>query len=256
MQVNRPNENIGLWYQELSKDTGMGGQVHIPSDINLWPKSWTQVDYKEYENSEKVKLKDLDELNLLNINFQSIKDLLFSRQSKRDFLDKNHFITLDELSYFCKFGFGEFKKGETEALSRLHPSGGGRYSLEYYLFINRSKDLKRGLYHYNVKNNELELLDEYTTKKFPIVFGYDWAEHASCYVFMTSIFDRNMRKYGERGYRHILQESGHVGQNIYLLAANLNLNVTSIAGTKDLLIEKLLGVDGKSESLIYSMLIG
>ncbi len=75
-------------------------------------------------------------------------------------------------------------------------------------------------------------------------------------MFMTSLFERNFRKYGERGYRHILLEAGHVGQNIYLTSISVGIPVRAIAGTRDAEIENLLGIDGQTESLVNTIIFG
>lgn len=259
--MQRPNENIGLWYHQLSKDLTMGGQVKIPLSYKDWPDNWINVDYKEYKNTEVIKLPDL---NGVNTNFDKLDEVLKKRKSRRDFGMRQHSITLLEIGILCKLGFGEFKNNsqneETEHYEnnfrRTHPSGGPRYSLEYYIFVNRSNDLERGIYHYNIRNNSLELLESFVGKGFPQICILEWAQDAAVCLFMTSIFDRNMRKYKERGYRYVLQESGHVGQNVYLLATSLGLSVCSFGGTKDGQIEEILGVEGINESLVYTMLIG
>lgn len=46
----------------------------------------------------------------------------------------------------------------------------------------------------------------------------------SCLMFITSVFQRNMLKYGERGYRFLLQEVGVVQQNISLICEHLDLS--------------------------------
>lgn len=260
----RPNENIGLWFHELSKDISMGGKVNIPIDSKNWPEGWKTIDYKIYKYTEKIKLIEIPNLKF---SFLKLDELLKKRRSKRNFKYAEHKITKEELSYLCKYGFGEFEEYDTQIevkkignyshkKFRTHPSGGGRYSLEYYIFINHSDDFRKGIYHYNIFDHSMELLECFEGKESPKIFGYEWAYDASCFIFITSVFKRNMRKYGERGYRYILLEAGHVGQNLYLLATNLNLNVTAIGGTKDEKIEELIGTDGKTESLVYTILIG
>ena len=73
---------------------------------------------------------------------------------------------------------------------------------------------------------------------------------------ITGVFDRTQVKYGERGYRYALLEAGHVGQNVYLATQALGLGCCGLAGTRDLAIEELLGIDGVTESLLYTLVIG
>ncbi|OGJ54835.1 hypothetical protein A2880_02980 [Candidatus Peribacteria bacterium RIFCSPHIGHO2_01_FULL_49_38] len=73
-------------------------------------------------------------------------------------------------------------------------------------------------------------------------------------VIITAVFSRTINKYGDRGYRNILIEAGHVGQNLYLVSESLGLKCTAIAGTKDEEIERFLDIDGVTESVVYALL--
>jgi len=87
---------------------------------------------------------------------------------------------------------------------------------------------------------------------------YEFVKDASLIIFQTAVFWRTCIKYGERGYRFVLQESGHIGQNIYLVSEVLNLKCCALGGFRisDEQIEKLLDIDGITESLIYTSVIG
>ena len=73
---------------------------------------------------------------------------------------------------------------------------------------------------------------------------------------MTAVFSRTQNKYGERGYRYVLLEAGHVGQNLALAAEALGLRCAPLAGTRDETIETLLDIDGVTESLVYTLVFG
>ena len=84
----------------------------------------------------------------------------------------------------------------------------------------------------------------------------DIAYGASLIVFITSIFERSIFKYGDRGYRFILLEAGHVAQNINLVSNALGLGSVNIGGYFDREIDDLLGLDGVAHSTIYMIAIG
>ena len=73
---------------------------------------------------------------------------------------------------------------------------------------------------------------------------------------MTSQFERTQMKYGERGYRYILLEAGHIGQNICLVSETLGLKCCALGGTMDKNLEELLDIDGETESVVYGFAIG
>jgi SagB-type dehydrogenase family enzyme len=68
---------------------------------------------------------------------------------------------------------------------------------------------------------------------------------------------RRMRfKYGERSYRFALLESGHLVQNVLLLAAAAQLAAVPIGGFLDADVNKMLRADGVTEFCTYAFLLG
>jgi SagB-type dehydrogenase family enzyme len=64
-----------------------------------------------------------------------------------------------------------------------------------------------------------------------------------------------MWKYGQRGYRHVLLDAGHVGQNLYLVATALGLGPTAIGGFFDRELGALLELP-EDEEPFYVVCIG
>ena len=80
---------------------------------------------------------------------------------------------------------------------------------------------------------------------------------AAALFIMTAVFARTMWKYGRaRAYRVVLLETGHLCQTFCLTATRLGLAPFGTAALKDSLIEKDLGLDGISESVLYVAGIG
>ena len=75
-------------------------------------------------------------------------------------------------------------------------------------------------------------------------------------VFITAVFERSVFKYGDRGYRFVLLEAGHVAQNINLAVTALGLGCVNIGGFFDRDIDEFLGIDGLTHSSVYLMAIG
>ena len=140
---------------------------------------------------------------------------------------------------------------------RVSPSAGARYPLEIYPLIFSAKDLDCGIYHYNVKSHSLELLKkgDFKSQFFKCV-GQDMILKCSMLIVISAIFNRTKDKYGERGYRYVLLDAGHLAQNAYLIATRLSLGCCTIGGFLDNEINKLLKIDGLTESSIYLIAIG
>ena len=75
-------------------------------------------------------------------------------------------------------------------------------------------------------------------------------------IFIVAIFGRSTFKYNDRGYRFVLIEAGHVGQNLSLAAASLGLGCVNIGGYFDREIDNYLGLDGIEQSAVYLAAIG
>jgi SagB-type dehydrogenase family enzyme len=63
-------------------------------------------------------------------------------------------------------------------------------------------------------------------------------------------------RYPERGYRYLLLDAGHVGQNLYLAAEAIDCGVCAIAAYDDDLVNTELGLDGDDQFAIYIGSVG
>ena len=87
--------------------------------------------------------------------------------------------------------------------------------------------------------------------------GSEYFAKASAMVFFTSIFARILWRYPyARAYRAALIESGHVCQTFLLAATSLGLAPFSVMALADSAIERDLGIDGISESVLYAAGVG
>jgi SagB-type dehydrogenase family enzyme len=79
-----------------------------------------------------------------------------------------------------------------------------------------------------------------------------WYGSAAFVVFMTAVFGRTQWKYDyPRAYRATLLEAGHLCQTFCLTATWLELAPFCTLAFADSMVEKAIGVDGISESVLY-----
>jgi SagB-type dehydrogenase family enzyme len=114
------------------------------------------------------------------------------------------------------------------------------------------------IYHYNVREHCLEnvrpgLFEAELGRAF---FYNEVFQQISAVVIITGIQKRSALKYGERSYRFLLLEAGHVGQNLCLSACALDLGGVVLGGFMDDDVNQVIGVDGVSEMAIYACGIG
>ena len=137
---------------------------------------------------------------------------------------------------------------------KTSPSGGGLHPIEAYVLARNVEGLRAGIYHYNAGDHRLELLRRGASSRQITKYLADqwWYGGAAFVVFMTAVFARTRWKYDyARAYRAVLIEAGHLCQTFCLAATWLGVAPFCTMAFADSKIERALGVDGISESVIY-----
>lgn len=142
---------------------------------------------------------------------------------------------------------------------KTYPSGGAQHPLEVYVLARRVDGLSPGLYHYAADTHRLERIRKGATgrqiERYLPTQG--WYRSASALLLITAVFPRMQWKYRfSRGYRAVLMEAGHLCQTLCLTATWLGLAPFCSLALADSLIERDLGIDGVSESVLYAAGVG
>jgi SagB-type dehydrogenase family enzyme len=167
-------------------------------------------------------------------------------------------VPLEALSLILQLTFGIQGWIDVPGLARVamktSPSGGDLHPIEAYVLVQRVKDLKSGLYHYNAARHELEWLRKGIARRtLEVNLGSQWwFARGAFLVLMTAVFGRTQWKYKfPRAYRSILLEAGHLCQTFCLTATWLELAPFCTIAQTDTKWEKWLGIDGVRESVLY-----
>src|SRR5262249_55544210 len=142
---------------------------------------------------------------------------------------------------------------------KTSPSGGARHPVEVYLMALKIDGLAAGMYHYQPRDHLLEPMPVQASPRLARQYCADQkhASEAAALFIMTAVFSRTMWKYHKaRAYRVVLLDAGHLCQTFCLTATRIGLAPFSTAALKDSLIEKDLGLDGISESVLYVAGVG
>jgi len=213
--------------------------------------------YKQYPSLPRVKLPLVESPPQ---NGRTFDEVISSRRSVRDFANLD--LTLNELSLILHQSYGitgELPgKGDFRQNLRSSPSAGGLYPAEIYIAVRKVSGVEPGIYHYNVLNHEIELLipGDPTEQMYNFCCGQEFVHNTSIVIIMSGVLARTKLKYGERGYRYVLLDIGHLGQNIYLSCASLDLAIMTTCGFFDDEANKLLRIDGVDETVMYVAFIG
>jgi SagB-type dehydrogenase family enzyme len=206
--------------------------------------------YKTYPDNVKVALPSF-ELNRL----MALDDAIRRRRSVRDFQPGP--IALGQLGYLLWASTG-IQRAERGYEFRTAPSAGALYPLETYIIANEVRDLESGLYHYAIRDHQLERLRAggLGRQTAAAALGQDVCAAAAAVFIWTAIFARSTWKYGQRAYRYIYLDAGHIAENLALAAVSLDLGTCQIGALFDDEVNKLLDVDGVEESVVYMSVVG
>ena len=215
-----------------------------------WPREWRTICFKSYPRLPKIPLARID------LPVKSLQETLLTRQSQRKF--SNQPISFRLISQLLLYSAGvREQKTDWNKTRRTYPSGGARYPLEIYLAVLKNGEIPEGIYHYNVKEHSLEeLLKGNFRQEIYQAISQEMIKKAPLVLLISAVFQRTMQKYKDFGYRLILFEAGHLGQNISLVATNLGLKCCAIGGGDEDKINSLLDLDGESETVIYFFSLG
>jgi SagB-type dehydrogenase family enzyme len=212
---------------------------------------------KRYPRAHQIRL-PRPRLELQDSEFRRV---LLARRTHRHFAAGA--ISLERASEILQLTWGITGYLRWPGLGRLllktSPSGGARHSLEVYLLALRVEGLTRGIYHYRPDRHCLEMLKRGASEDrlVDLCAGQDWIRECSALFVMTSVLPRVMWRYRfSRAYRVVLLEAGHFCQTFCLVATWLGLAPFCTAALVDEHVEKDLGLDGATETVLYAAGVG
>ena len=186
-------------------------------------------------------------------------EAILRRVSTRDFLAEP--VPLAQVATLLHYSYGITRDNQGTNVPRsfrVVPSGGAIYPLEIYFHTFDAPGMVAGLYHYNPSEKRLRRLrkgDERETIANFLV-QQEIGRSAPLLFFVTGVFERSAYKYGDRGYRFVLIEAGHVAQNLNLAAGALGLGSVNLCGYFDREADAFLGLDGLTQSTLYLVAVG
>jgi SagB-type dehydrogenase family enzyme len=187
----------------------------------------------------------------------SVDQAIQQRRSVRQYADTP--LSQAELSYLLWSTQGVREVMEGHATFRTVPSAGARHAFETYILANRIEGLTSGLYRYAALEHKLietdlspAIADQITAG----CFGQGFVRTSAATFIWAAVPYRMTWRYGERGYRYLHLDAGHVCQNLYLSAEAIDCGVCAIAAFDDDHMNELLELDGESAFTIYVATVG
>ncbi|MFZ0005191.1 MAG: SagB/ThcOx family dehydrogenase [Methanoregula sp.] len=168
-------------------------------------------------------------------------------------------LSLVELSFLLWCTQGVKKVHGTQVTFRTVPSAGSRHAFETYLLVNDVHGLVPGLYRFLALSHSLQRISDDPSLHIDIThacFDQDFIMRCGVAFLWTAIPYRMTWRYGERGFRDLHLDAGHVCQNLYLAAEAIGCGVCAVAAFDDDIMASILGIDGVNHFLIYLATIG
>ena len=211
----------------------------------------------ELEYAHKMRSIELPKPSELNIGNLNLRNAIEERKSVRKYSEEP--ITLSELSWllWCTQGVKEIR--QQVATLRTVPSAGARHALETFILANNVDSLEKGIYRYVALEHKLVeyiIEDGIADKIVEAAYDQKMVKNNAVTFIWVAVPYRMCWRYVERGYRYLHIDVGHVCENLYLAAENIDAGVCAIAAFHDDIFNKTLYLDGEEEFVIYIASVG
>ncbi|WP_285733046.1 thiopeptide-type bacteriocin biosynthesis protein [Nocardiopsis sp. ATB16-24] len=198
-----------------------------------------------------------------------IGDVLARRHSAHG--DYGSHLSLTDLSSLLGHAAGVSHVRAGEPLRRKpprnHPSPGAAYATQVWLIARHVSGLDRGTYRYLAEEHRLLRADHATaadrlSELSPFLRGSPdgrpgaVADTIGALVVLVGDLGRLREGYGQRALRLLLQEAGHVAQNLSLCATALGLRSLVVSGFADDAVNERLHLDGVDRTALTLLPVG
>lgn len=184
-------------------------------------------------------------------------DCLAGRVSRRSFSAAP--LTLEEFSYLLWATQGVRKLTASGMTLRSVPSGGAMHPFETYLAVYNVDGLKPGLYRYQPLDHKLAKLptpEDLPGKVLKASRNKPFMANCAAAFIWSAVPYRTEWRYTVEAARLILQDSGHLCQNLYLACESIGCGTCAVGAYDQALADELLGLDGKDEFVVYMAPVG
>lgn len=126
-----------------------------------------------------------------------------------------------------------------------------------FVAVSGVTGLEEGCYYYAPKAQELRQIrfKNFRRELHYLCLQQELGRDAAAVVFHTADLDQAIGRYGDRAYRYLHMDAGHLGQRLNLAAIHLNLGVSGIGGFFDDQVNEVLGIPS-DEAVLYITTLG
>ncbi|KJH73074.1 SagB/ThcOx family dehydrogenase [Aliterella atlantica] len=186
-------------------------------------------------------------------NLEGLENTIFKRRSTRAYTGEN--LTLSELKALLDFTYQPHHYIE-QNLDKT-PDYFDLNLIETFIAVSGVDGLEEGCYYYAPKAQELRQIrfKNFRRELHFLCLGQNLGRDAAAVLFHTADLKTAIAQYGDRVYRYLHMDAGHLGQRLNLAAIYLNLGVSGIAGFFDDRVNEVLGIP-VDEAALYITTLG
>lgn len=202
-----------------------------------------EAEEREYEDVVALPAPDM-------VGTVPVETVLANRRTVRSFSDEP--LTLQAVSQMMWSGIGQ----TSDDGKRTAPSRGGENPTALFLVAANVSDLEPGLYEYLEDQHALGLVRHGDFEDdWEIITHQPYPMNAPAVMLVTGDMFKQYYRYGDITERLVLQESGHIGQNLYLQAETLDLGLVVMGGFDTAAGQEFLGTPAH-EPVVYLVPFG
>jgi SagB-type dehydrogenase family enzyme len=143
---------------------------------------------------------------------------------------------------------------DDRGFKRAAPSAGALYPMDIYAVVGQHgvESLDAGIYHYEPGNHAVFSVFGGDIRKELAAASLSqmWMATAPLDIVITAEYQRINIKYGQRGKRYAMMESGHIAQNVFLQGGALGLGVGIVGAFDDEDVNRLMKIPKSHEPLL------
>ena len=200
---------------------------------------------------------DLPDPTNVTVKNVAVHEAIDKRRSIRQYSSEP--LSIGELSFLLWCTQGVKEVVQNYSTFRTVPSAGARHALETYILVNNVSNVQSGLYRFLPLEHSIvrEVVDSNLSEQIgEACFRQNFVNTSAATFIWTAVVYRMKWRYGERAYRYLLLDAGHVCQNLYLAAESINCGVCAVAAFSDDDMNALLDIDGIEQFVIYLATLG
>jgi SagB-type dehydrogenase family enzyme len=184
---------------------------------------------------------------------QGLAETLHTRRSTRQYTGAA--ISLEDLTALLDFTYHPQHYAE-QALEG-HSGFFDLSLIETFIAVSDINGLEAGCYYYAVHAQELRQVrfKQFRSELHYLCLQQELGRDAAALVFHTADLKAAVARYGDRAYRYLHLDAGHLGQRLNLAAIRLHLGVSGIGGFFDDQVNDVLGLPA-DEAVLYITTLG